>query len=97
MNYLFLITFGFAFLAMLHLSRRIESQLHQLGKQPKHYEFEKIEDGVYSITPCPVNPVILQGLSNVIWIEVEDDKLLIKCERLNDIEDLIITLNSTCI
>ncbi|MHC5936159.1 hypothetical protein [Nostoc sp.] len=32
MNYFFIITFVFAFGAMLHLSKKIEKQLHQLGR-----------------------------------------------------------------
>ena len=33
MNYFFLITFAFAFGAMLRLSQKIEKQLHQLGRE----------------------------------------------------------------
>jgi hypothetical protein len=96
MNYLWIITFTFAFCAMLFLSHKIEKQLLALKhKQCQNYTYKVVNENSYLITPCPANYVILENLSNVVWVARDSDNLLIKAESRQAIEDLIIALNST--
>lgn len=98
MNYLFIVSFGFAFIAMLRLSHKIEAQLDQIAeaREIKVYRFIREEKRVYRVIPCPTNYEILSKLSNVIWIEVDPDSssLLIEAETQECITDLITALNS---
>ncbi|PHJ65014.1 hypothetical protein VF04_04315 [Nostoc linckia z7] len=94
MNFLWVITFGFAFLAMLRLSRKIEKQLLELNKG-KDYTFKSLGDNTYLVSPCPPNYTVLENLSNVVWVACDGGKLLIKAETQQAVKDLIIALNST--
>ncbi|MBD2492483.1 hypothetical protein [Aulosira sp. FACHB-615] len=94
MNYLWLLTFGFAFTAMFRLIQNIESRLKELNECDICFSYIELGDGVYRISPRPRNYELLRELSNVIWIEVKGDDLLIKAERLTTVEDIVYTLNS---
>lgn len=94
MNYWWLLTFSFAVFAMFRLTRNIESRLKELAKYDMVFSYTELGDRVYKISPCPRRYELLQNLSNVIWVEVDSEGLLIKVEKLATVEDIVMTLNS---
>jgi hypothetical protein len=80
----------FAGVALFHNSRAINKLV---ALWTKKYTFCPLGESKYEITPCPPNYYLIGKLSNVIWVEENDDRLLLKAETMQAVEDIVNVLN----
>jgi hypothetical protein len=92
MTWVSLIALVFAGAALFILNKRLEEFTTYVFRQP--YSFKEVDDRIYEIHPCPPNQQLIESLSNIVWAKKEGNKLIIKAETWESVEDICKTLNS---